>query len=72
MKGRREFRCRRCGYGIVAVGPPSDGCPMCHSARWVATGNRTMQDDRSSRIPLPAILHETRLTVGSRDLERVP
>ena len=41
---RHDFRCRGCGYGIVASRPPADGCPMCHTANWVLTGKKTMHD----------------------------
>jgi len=42
---RLDFRCRRCGYGIVASRPPADGCPMCHAATWAVAG-RTHQEAR--------------------------
>jgi hypothetical protein len=43
-KGRRhDFRCRGCGYGIVASRPPLDGCPMCHATNWALTGKETLQ-----------------------------
>jgi hypothetical protein len=44
-KGQRlDFRCRRCGYGIVVSKPPADGCPMCHTTSWVVTEGQTRQD----------------------------
>ncbi len=44
-KGQRlDFRCRRCGYGIVVRQPPAEGCPMCHTTSWVVTGSQKMQD----------------------------
>jgi hypothetical protein len=75
MNARRELRCRRCGYGIVAIDPPASGCPMCHTAGWAATGNRTMQDDHRAR-PTPSLAYEVQRlviqTAAVRDLERVP
>jgi hypothetical protein len=38
---RIDFRCRRCGYGIVVSHPPTEGCPMCHGDSWIRVGNRT-------------------------------
>ena len=28
-----EFRCARCGYGIVTAGS-TPSCPMCHESEW--------------------------------------
>jgi cold shock CspA family protein len=49
IERRLEFRCSGCGYGIVAVDPPVDGCPMCRTEGWIATGNPTAADRKKPR-----------------------
>ena len=36
-EGRRDYRCRVCGYGIVTLDLPPEGCPMCRTAGWEST-----------------------------------
>jgi hypothetical protein len=56
---RVDFRCRRCGYGIVVTRPPSEGCPMCHGVSWIRVGNRAPRvahqvgRDAAVRRPIP-------------------
>lgn len=57
---RLDFRCRRCGYGIVVTQPPADGCPMCHTTSWVATGTRTMLDAQPT-LPRRRLLASERI-----------
>jgi rubrerythrin len=47
--GRREIRCRGCGYGAI-VTHPLWGCPMCGGGDWrlVQDGN---DDDSARRQP---------------------
>jgi rubrerythrin len=39
-QSRREYRCRACGYGAIASGPPP-ACPMCSGLGWVGARRAT-------------------------------